>query len=169
MSLFPPKEEKIKLRDFGAKKFKRLYSRQRTKKKKGISEEKAAQPKKEKSIADTFNLINQIAELFITRFSPHIRIKTLRARITIRASDAASVAIKYGIVINLISCFAGILSNAIEKGRELDLSDVTVRADYLSEKSEIKLKLHCYVRVWHILDISGRIIYNNINKSKKKA
>lgn len=121
--------------------------------KKALAPEKKSAPKKpKKSVADILDLVGQILEMvkgLVRSFGKHFRIEAVRLKITVAGEDAAKTAMLYGMVSQGVAYLIEILStitNFKAKHRE----NISVEADFLSEKSTADVHLIFRLRVWHI-------------------
>ncbi|MGM9636507.1 MAG: DUF2953 domain-containing protein [Eubacteriales bacterium] len=122
------------------------------KKKTAAPQNMPARKKPQKSVADILDLVWQILEMvkgLVRSFGKHFRIEAVRLKITVAGEDAAKTAIMYGMVCQGVAYLIEILStvtNFKAKHRE----NISVEADFLSEKSTADLHLIFRLRVWHL-------------------
>lgn len=137
-----------------AKAQKKLEKKKQTEaeKKASVPQKKPAPKKPKKSVADILDLVWQILEMvkgLVRSFGKHFRIEAVRMKITVAGEDAAKTAIMYGMVCQGVAYLIEILStitNFKAKHRE----NISVEADFLSEKSTADIHLIFRLRVWHL-------------------
>lgn len=114
------------------------------------------QPKK-RSLLENISLIKEILAVVLGRFSRHLRIKLTRIRLVIGTDDAAKTAMIYGAAAAGVACITEMLDNVTNIEYTTD-ADVSVDADFLSERIDVDVKIEISLRVWHLLDIALRAI-----------
>lgn len=121
-------------------------------KKKTATSGKVPQKKPKKSVADILELVQQILEMvkgLVRSFGKHFQIEAVKLRITVAGEDAAKTAMMYGMVCQGMAYLIEILStvtNFKAKHRE----NISVEADFLSEKSTADIHMIFRLRVWHV-------------------
>ena len=87
------------------------------------------------------------------KFFKYLRVDLARFHINVATGDAATTALAYGAVCDALTHLFVILEPL--RGFDLpDNRDISVEADYLSEKTTADIKLSFSLRVWHILIIA---------------
>lgn len=114
------------------------------------------QPKK-RSLLENISLIKEILAVVLGRFSRHLRIKLTRIRLVIGTDDAAKTAMIYGAAAAGVACITEMLDNVTNIEYTTD-ADVSVEADFLSERIDVDVKIEISLRVWHLLDIALRAV-----------
>ncbi len=172
IKLAPSKQKKIKLGDWTSKKFRRRKEKEKQKelkkqKKKALSSEKKnkkkeaakkkaelkPKPKKTPSeIIDLVGLVSKLAGTFFVRFSKRLRLDLAKIHITLGGEDAASTAINYGIVCQGVELILATLDK-ITNVKPKDNRDIHVYVNFLSDETDIDIKLAASLRVWHVFDM----------------
>ena len=122
-----------------------------------------AQPKR--SISDWVNIGVGVLAIFFEKFTRHFRIKVARLKVNVATGDAASTAIMYGVVVQSVAYVIELLQR-ITNVDGLEKADISVNADYLSEKTSLDLCFVFSMRVWHLFDILFGIIGRAIKRYK---
>ena len=116
-------------------------------------------------IVDHLNIITDVSKVFFGRFTKHSHVKLVRVNIKVASDDAAKTAILYGTVSAALSSLIALLdevTNLDSPGR----SNISVVPDYLSDKSEARIKLVYSIRVIGLIDL---ILQSIISYTKAKA
>ena len=115
---------------------------------------------------ETIDLVaafTEIVGLLVKRFAHHLKIKILRLKRKIATGDPAITAVTYGSVTSIISVLLPILDDVenlkLPRKRELDIT-----ADFLSDTTEVDLKVSFSIRVWHFADITLRSLIGGLSK-----
>ena len=123
-------------------------------------------------LLDIVRLITAVAKVVIKKTFGHLRLKMSRVHVRIATGDAASTAILYGAVSQSLNVLFALLDE-VKRVKLPEESDVNVSADFLSEKSEVDVKIAFSLRVWHILHIACaaiiKLIKKMIENEKKKT
>ena len=118
------------------------------------------------SILETVQLVCIMVRELASKFAKHLRIKIAKINIKLATGDAAQTAIAYGALTQSINVLfpllEGIKNFSMPKNRNINISP-----DFLSEESEIELKLVFSLRVWQILATALAILYKLIIHSIK--
>jgi len=157
--ILPKKKKKIHLRRFSAARVRRLREQERLerlkklkKKQEAAKKKKAAaeQKKKEKQkqlpppeVSDepgTIRILLRIVGDVLDTFFGRLRVKMLRLRITVGASDAAKTAIMYGIVSQGVACLMELVAQKT-RYRRVKCAEVEVVPDYLAQKTTADVDL----------------------------
>ncbi len=174
IKLVPGERKKIKLSKYKSKKFKSQQEKEKLKElKKQQKKEQAAakkkkkkeaakqkelenpKPKQKKSVSDILDLVGLVGKLvgtFFSRFAKRLRLDLTRIHITLGGEDAASTAISYGIVCQSVQYLVAGLDN-ITNIKPKNKKDIQINANFLSDKTEIDIKLAASLRVWHVFDM----------------
>lgn len=113
---------------------------------------KNGKKKKKKSVADILGLVGQVlgaVKGLFKSFGKHLRIEAVRMKITVASEDAAKTAMLYGMVCQGVAYLIEILS-AITNFKSKHREEISVEADFLSEKSTADIHLVFRLRVWHV-------------------
>ncbi len=152
------------------KKSEKKKSKAAAKKKK--KEERKAETKEQKkarknhpkrSISDWINIGVGVLAVFFEKFTGHFHIKVARLKVNVATGDAASTAIMYGVVVQSVAYVIELLQR-ITNVDGLEKADISVNADYLSEKTSLDLCFVFSLRVWHLFDILFGIIGRAIKR-----
>lgn len=152
------------------KKAEKKKSKAAAKKKK--KEERKAETKEQKrarknhpkrSISDWINIGVGVLAVFFEKFTRHFHIKVARLKVNVATGDAASTAIMYGVVVQSVAYVIELLQR-ITNVDGLEKADISVNADYLSEKTSLDLCFVFSLRVWHLFDILFGIIGRAIKR-----
>ncbi len=172
IKLVPSERKKIKLKDYESKKFKKRTEKEKLKelkkqqkkaeatakkkKKKEAAKEKAKEnPKPKKSPSEIIDLVGLVAKLvgtFFTRFAKRLRLDLTKIHITLGGEDAASTAISYGVVCQSVEYLVAALDKITNIKPSTD-RDIKVYANFLSDKTEVDIKLAASLKVWHVFDM----------------
>ena len=104
------------------------------------------------SILDILRLTIELAAITVKRFSKRLTIKVSRLKVTVASQDAATTAIAYGAVTQTINVLLPLLSE-VKNFKMPSPKNLSVAADFVSEKPTISMKISFSLRVWHLLDI----------------
>ena len=125
----------------------------KAKKKKAFSKKADGKSKdEEKTLLESLNLIRELLVSFFGGVAKHVKIKTTRIIINVAADDAAKTALLYGAVNNTVLFILTFLDKC-KKVKNLKTSEISVNADFLSEKSSADVKITFTLRVWHLIKI----------------
>ncbi len=140
--------------------------------KKKKKEERKAETKEQKkarknhpkrSISDWVNIGVGVLAIFFEKFTRHFHIKIARLKVNVATGDAASTAIMYGAIVQSVAYVIELLQR-ITNVDGLEKADISVNADYLSEKTSLDLCFVFSMRVWHLFDILFGIIGRAIKR-----
>ena len=155
-TLYPKKKKKHHKKSMSAKKAQRVkdkLERKKAKKKEKKQEKKGSGKSKKSSVSDIMDTVGTVSILvreIVSRFTKYIRIKIAKIHIKIATGDAAHTAIAYGALTQSINVLFPLLEDVknfnMPKNQDIDISP-----DFLSEDSEIELKLVFSIRVWQAL------------------
>ena len=169
----PGKEKRLKLSEYSDKKIAR---RDRAKQEKAVQKEQKKQEKKakkaekkkrlkehpeeakhERTLSENLSLIIDVVKVLLGRFFRHLRIDLSRIHISVASEDAAQTAILYGIVSQSVAYLLELLGH-FKTVSTPDLSDVSVTPNWVSEQTEVDIKLSFSLRIGHLFDILFRVI-----------
>lgn len=153
-SKYTPKAiEKRKRRAEGkrARKERRAAKKAEKKAKKNAVDRAAHEPKEKPTLRDNLALARALVSALVRKTDKHLRLKAARLHIRVATGDAATTAILYGAV----SASLAYLLAALDRVTDLRTKprDVSVFADYLSERSHVDLRLVFSLRVWGALSL----------------
>lgn len=177
IKIVPKPPKKISLRKYSLKRYRKSIEKERKKQAKKDGKKKEKQQKNEavskkktsnasdnkKSINDILELLNTVSAVVkkvLASFGKHLKIKTVRLRITVATGDAAKTAVVYGAVCQAVTYVMEMLYNiagfTVSKSGE-----VTIVPDFVSERSSADIKIIFKLRVWHVFAmlLSGAIAF----------
>ena len=188
--ILPPKEKKVRLRDYSVKsrakkeaadKEAALKKARKKAEKKQKKEEAKARKKAmrasgkappEPTLTETVSNIVEVIKIAVGRFGRHLRVRIARLHIAVATGDAASTAILYGVVSQSV-CYLAALLDSTSTLRYPARSDVDVHADFLSETTVADVEIGFSIRVWQVFDIGIRsgfaFIKNNSGGSRSPS
>lgn len=166
IKIVPTPPKKVSLRKYSLKRYKKSIEKERKKQaKKGkkkentsdkhkvAAKERSSKSENKRTASDILELVNTILAVvkkLLASFGKHLKIKTVRLRITVATEDAAKTAVVYGAVCQAVSYIMELLYNitgfTVSKSGE-----VTVEPDFTAEKSSADIKVVFKLRVWHVL------------------
>ncbi|MBQ9802539.1 MAG: DUF2953 domain-containing protein [Clostridia bacterium] len=158
-TLFPRRKKPIKPRDFSPKNMKKRERRAEKKAQKAAK--KAAKKQgglsdahgegRKLSLKEKLTVVRALVSAIIKKTDRHLTLRAARLHIRVATGDAASTAVLYGAV----SASLAYLLTALDRVTDLHTKprDVSVFADYLSERSSADIKLIFSVRVIHALSM----------------
>lgn len=158
-----------KARKQALKEAKRAAKKAKKKAEKHLLAEKGE--KKKTSLAEKIRLVRVLAAALIRKTNKHLRLKAARLHLRVATGDAASTAILYGAVCQSLAYLLALLDRVTKlKAAE---PDVSVTADYLSEKSSADVKLIFSLSLWGafatVFSIAFAFIHTKLHqKSQKK-
>ncbi|MCQ2428180.1 MAG: hypothetical protein MJ137_07265 [Clostridia bacterium] len=147
------KKEKSK----AEKKAKKERKKEKDKQKKAEAE-KAGKAKKKTSLKDIekiIRLITSVVKTAVTRFAKSLRIRVARLHVGVATGDAAQTAVMYGAVTQAVSYLAYLLDSTSTL-RYPAKSDVSIYADFLSEKPVLDIEIGLSICVWQVFDLLFR-------------
>ncbi|MBQ8356444.1 MAG: DUF2953 domain-containing protein [Clostridia bacterium] len=178
-----PRKKKIKWKHYSPEKAARIEAKKAKKaaKKEAKRAEKKAKKQKEKqlppekkkksTLADKLRLVRVLAAALIKKTNKHLRLHAARLHLRVATGDAAKTAVLYGVVCQSLSYLLALLDKVTKlKAAE---PDVSVYADYLSEKSSADVRLIFSVRLGGVFAIAFSVAFAFIGakfqqKNKKK-
>ena len=148
-SLFP-KAKKVRLRRYTAKGSKKREARAARKAKKRRARalkraakhkraQKGAKPPKKRTLKENLVLVRTLSSALIRKTHRHLHLSAARLHIRVATGDAATTAILYGTVSASLSYLLAVLDRTVDLRSKPH--DVSVFADYLSERSSADVKL----------------------------
>lgn len=106
-----------------------------------------SQSTSEPSVLDRLNSIKEILLIFLNSFRHHLHVRLARIHINVATSDAAQTAILYGAVAASVACIVDIIDD-ITNLKRLKKSSIIVEPDFLSDKTDIKLKIVLHITIF---------------------
>lgn len=196
ITILPKKEKKVKLSYYSkeAMEKRRLAAIEKEKQKKLKKEKKKAkkaenaakkqkkidklkqsgkykEPKKKEKSETDLTLVDNInagvAALgrFFVKFDQKLHVDVSKIVITVATGDAATTAITYGAVLAAVASLVALL----EKITNLDgmkKAEVSVKCDYIAEKTSADIHIALSLRVWHLFDFIFSAIAAFLKKRK---
>ena len=152
----PAKKKKVKISDYSVKAIKKR--RKKAAKAKALKKHPERDPgspktrKKKKSIWDTLELIKELLSVIIPGIWGKLKIKTSKIVITVGSEDAAKTALLFSAVNSSVAGVLAYLDNS-SKIKGFDSSEISVRADFLAEKTSADIDISFSLRIWQIIKI----------------
>ena len=182
--ILPKKQKRSGPRSMSAKKAERLKrklekkaqkKREKSLLKKQKKQEKKAQKKKGakkerklslSDVLDIMGLVKDALSAVVKTFFGHLRIDLARLHVNVATGDAASTAIAYGAISDALTHLFYVLESV--KGFDLpDTQDVSLNADFLSEKTEVDIKISFSLRVWHVFHVAFAALGKTVGRLVK--
>lgn len=148
--LYPPKQEKVKEKDFSLKKLRKKSKKTPSPKKRKVKSKTEKQKSKLSDLPDLIKTIKILVEDIIMRFGRYLKVDVTQIYVKVASSDAAQTAIIYGIVSQGVSYIVELLSNFTRLRATKD-SQITVVPNYIEDTSEIKINITFSLLLWQIL------------------
>ena len=162
-------EQTVNVKKFTAKGIKKQLDKDRNSlKKKEKPKEKEA---KDKDIAETIKLLNDIILSIKDKFFRYLRIDLASLKVIVATDDAAKTAIQYGVVVQLVQYTVTILQN-ITNFTPNNSTSIICDVDYLKTKSEFSCNISFTLKLWHILAIglsAGAAYIKNSKRQHRKG
>ena len=134
------------------RKAKRAAAKAKKAQKKKADKEKNIRPTPERSLLDWINIAGAVIGALFSKFSKRLHVKIARLKVNVATGDAASTAILYGAVIQSVAYVIETLKT-VTNVDGLKKADVSVNADYLSEKMSVDICFVFSLRVGHVMEI----------------
>lgn len=156
--LYPKKKKKVKISDYTLKKEKKRKHKalkKKLKKNKELQNAKKSsdvKPKEKKSLLESLGLIHELLTAFVGGVVKHVKIKTTKIQLTVASDDAAKTALLYAAASNAVLLIVTFL-DSFKKVKNLHSSDISVNADFLTEKSYADIEISFSLRIWHLIKI----------------
>ena len=113
------------------------------------------------------SVFTEIIAILTKRFTHHLRIKIAKFKIKIASPDASVTAVTYGAATGILNVLLPILRDVenlgLPKEEEFDIS-----ADFVSDTTEIDMKVSFSLRTWHVADIALRSLFGGLSKYLKR-
>lgn len=171
-TLVPQKKKKIKISDFTYKKHQKRIALDKKKTLKKISKQAARDAKKKKNhalaekideaqaaeesgspskLTAVIEIIKFVFEEF-PKLASYIKTEINMLDITVGGKDAAATAKNYGIICTLTSCLIELLDNKTSL-KQIKQETVSVKADFLAEKTVIRLDIGLKLSLFSIVKV----------------
>ena len=182
ITLFPRRKKRIRLSKYTPKAIEKRKRRaekkrarkaqkaeKRAKKKAEDAAKSGHRPSERPTLRDNLTLTRALAAALVRKTNKHLHLKAARLHIRVATGDAATTAVLYGAV----SASLAYLLAALDRVTDLKTKprDVSVFADYLSERSHVDLKLIFSLRVWGalLLLFSAAITFFKARRGQRTA
>ena len=168
--LYPKKDKKKRyphsMSKRKAKKIKDSLNKKKKKKPKKEKKGKKEPEKKDKNdILSIISIITSFVKHFLKKFVGSARIKVARLHVTVATDEAAKTAVMYGAVSQSVNVLFPMLEGIKNFKKLPKENELSVKPNFLSEKSTVKADVTLYVRVGGAL----KAIIGAAAKAFKKA
>lgn len=127
-----------------ARKIKDSLQKKSKPKKKKKKEEK---PIEKNDLISIVSITTNFVKNFISTFTRAVRIKFSRMHITVASEDAATTAILYGAITQSVNVLFPLIDNIKSVKKLPSGKELSVRADFLTDKPTVDIDINLYVRV----------------------
>lgn len=127
-----------------ARKIKDSLQKKSKPKKKKKKEEK---PIEKNDLISIVSITTNFVKNFISTFTRAVRIKFSRMHITVASEDAATTAILYGAITQSVNVLFPLIDNIKNVKKLPSGKELSVRADFLTDKPTVDIDINLYVRV----------------------
>lgn len=166
-----PKKARIRPRDYSARRLARAkkkaakrVEKKNKKKNKHKKEHVESAPAVKLTLRDKIALLRALCAALIRRTHKHLRLHAAQLHIRVATGDPATTAIAYGAVSQSVAyLLAGLDQVTRLKATE---PDVSVQADFLAERSQIRANVTFSIRVWGALLTAFPLLLTYINKKR---
>lgn len=158
---------KVRLVPPGEKKHKRKRKKQKNKGALESTGTKSENKNKKDGVASKLWALREVLLYTIEKFLGKLHFKFVRLNIVVASSNAATTALLYGAATQGVSYLLEVLEN-ISNVDITKRSDISVRSDFLSEKSTLEGKIILYMSVAHLIYV-GIHFLKKLFKSKIKV
>ena len=174
--VFPIIPKKVRWRRYTAKraeKERRIAEKHKAEhkaeQKKKDGEEAKKEPQKPFTFRENLQLVRALVAVLVRRTQKHLRLDATRVHLYVATGDAASTAVAYGAVSASLAYLIGGLERVMRVHARH--GDVTVVADYLSEKprADVKLRFSLPVGSALALAVSLALAYLKKRRAQHKA
>lgn len=127
-----------------ARKIKDSLQKKSKPKKKKKKEEK---PIEKNDLISIVSITTNFVKNFISTFTRAVRVKFSRMHITVASEDAATTAILYGAITQSVNVLFPLIDNIKNVKKLPSGKELSVRADFLTDKPTVDIDINLYVRV----------------------
>lgn len=127
-----------------AQKIKDSLQKKSKPKKKKKKEEK---PIEKNDLISIVSITTNFVKNFISTFTRAVRVKFSRMHITVASEDAATTAILYGAITQSVNVLFPLIDNIKSVKKLPSGKELSVRADFLTDKPTVDIDINLYVRV----------------------
>lgn len=145
------------------KKAKKAEAKAKKAEKKRLEKENNKNSPPQRTVLDWVNIAGSVIGALFSKFAKRLHIKVARLKIKVATGDAASTAILYGSVIQSVAYIIEIL-RSVTNVDGLKTADISVEADYLSEKTALDLCFVFSLRVGHVFGI----LFGTLGRAMRK-
>ena len=149
----PEKKEKIKISDYSIKAIKKRQKKAAKAKAKATvqgASKGISKKKKERNLQETLALVKTLLAVVLPGVWNCLKIKTAKIAITVGSDDAAKTALLFSAINNSVAAILAYLDNA-SKLKDLDKSQIYVRADFLADSIDADIDILVTLRVWQYI------------------
>lgn len=104
------------------------------------------------SIVDKLNTVRNILSILFESFHKHLHVRLSKIDVRVATGDAAKTAILYGAISTAVACIIDVIDE-IANLRPIKDSSISVKPDFLSEKTKIKLNISLYMSIAGIISV----------------
>ena len=175
--LYPKEKKKVKISDYSKKNIekrrkKALKKKLKTEKKRQNKQKNqksgaTASPAKKRSVVDSLELIKELLSTLIPKTAKRVKIKATRIIINVATDDAAKTALLFPAVNGAVLGLVAYLDNA-SKFKNLDKSNIAVKADFISEKTTADIEISFSLRSKHLIEILFASALKYVTEKNKK-
>ena len=151
--IYPKKEKRVRrMKTWPKEKAKKV---KKTKKKKAVPDQSDGEEKKNRISSALFTVRRVIAVLrvFLAKFPRYLHVDLRKLTVAVASPDAAKTAIEYGLVSQALAYLAELIDQRshLHIGKRCEIS---VYADFLSQKSRVEVDIMLRIRIVHILALA---------------
>lgn len=152
----------------------RLEKKKEKKKEKRLEKKRAKEEKKKnapkKKLPEMLKDISEITELVllaVKKFFGHLKIRVIRFNVKIASDDAATTAIAYGAVNQIVATIYPFVEGS-KNIKTPNKKNFNIYTDFLSDTPEADVKIKLSIRVWQIVDVAIAAIVKMVKNKLKK-
>ena len=163
------KKRKIRLKDFSHKAMvKKQRAAAKAKEKKSEKKSKDKVQQKEKApLTEVIPEISRLVKHLLEKFLGHLRIDITKIYISVGSDNAATTAIMFGIINQAAAALLDILS-AITNVKKNRKSEISVVADFTSDKIKADINIGFSLLMWQLLSIAFGTLFRYVGNMIKK-
>lgn len=172
------KRKKIRLRDYSysailkkkKKEQKRFEKEKRKAEKEFLKKAKKEDDKsnvEELSLGEKISLIASVVKVLLKKIFKYLRVDVTLIDITVATDDAAKTAIAYSAVSQAVALLLDLL-DSIKNVRKNRKTYISVKPDFVSEKSHADIDIGFSIKVWQILSAGLAVLIEYIKKMQTK-
>ena len=173
-TIYPKEKKKVRISDYSKKNIEKRRKKALRKKLKAEKKQQKKQLTKKtgestapkKGLLESIGLIKELLSTLIPKTAKRIRIKATRIIINVATDDAAKTALLFPAVNGAVVGLVTYLDNA-SKFKNLDKSNIAVRADFVSQKTTADIEISFSLRSKHLLEILFASALKYVTKKSK--